>query len=85
MGSGAARFSGGDVPDSKHSRLCPLYLRSKTTQFNNQPGHFISALKQSLRTTGITHTPSLKVQHIAKHVLPDGIFQRRRNTVRQKE
>jgi hypothetical protein len=49
----------------KRTRLCPLYPRSKITEFNNQPGHFSSALKQSLRTTNATHTPSLEVWHIA--------------------
>jgi len=62
-GSSAARFPGGDVPAGKRSRLCPLHLHPQIMEFNNQRGHFISALKQSPSTTKITHTPSLEVQH----------------------
>jgi hypothetical protein len=51
------------VPAGKRSRLCPLYLHPQIMEFNNQRGHFISALKQSPSTTKITHTPSLEVQH----------------------
>jgi hypothetical protein len=61
----AARLSCSNVPVGKRSRLCPLNLHSKITEFNNQLGHFISALKQSPSTTKTTHTPSLEVQHIA--------------------
>jgi hypothetical protein len=65
IGNSAARLSCGDVPAGKRSRLCPLNPHSKTTEFNNQLGHFINALKQSPSTTKATHTPSLEVRHIA--------------------
>ena len=55
------------MPAGKRGRLCPLYLHPQIMEFNNQRGHFISALKQSPSTTKITHTPSLEVQHSHMH------------------
>jgi hypothetical protein len=65
IGNSAARLSCGDVSAGKRSRLCPLNPHSKITEFNDQLGHFINALKQSPSATKTTHTPSLEVQHIA--------------------
>ena len=90
IGNGAARLSCGDMPPGKRCRLGPLNPHSKVLEVSNQLGHFINALKQSLSTMKTTHirnshTNRQKFSTLRAHALRDRIFQRRRNTVRQKE
>lgn len=89
IGNSAARLSCGDTPPGKRCRLGPLNPQSKVMEFSNQLGHLINALKQSLNTTKAahiaTHTNRQKFGTLRAHALRDRIFQRRRNTVRQKE
>lgn len=89
IGNNAARPSCGDMPPGKRSHLGPLNPHSKVMEFSNQLGHFINALKQSLNTTKTTHIrhshKATRSSALRAHALRDGIFQRRRNTVRQKE
>ena len=89
VGNGAARLSRGDMPPGKRRRLGPLNPHSKIMEVSNQLGYFINALKQSLNTTKTTHIRHShnhqKFSPVRAHALRDGIFQRRRNTVRRKE